>query len=96
MGLVRRPGCRKKASWRQRLGTTPSPPPLGKVWLQTGWRRGARSRTTGFKDQTGRCVICLSHSGHGSLVLRGGDPTTTFPGTTPPPVPVFTQVTDIS
>lgn len=30
-------------------------------------------------------MICLSHSGHGSLVLRGeGTPTTTFTGTTPP------------
>lgn len=74
VGPVRRPGCRRKAGWRQRLGTAPS---LHHLWAKPASRQGGggeQGRTTGFEDQTGRCVICLSHSGHGSPVLRGEGP----------------------
>ena len=33
VGLVHRPGCRKKASWQQRLGTMPSLHHLWAKWL---------------------------------------------------------------
>lgn len=83
-GPVRRPGCRRKAAWRQRLGTAPS---LHHLWAKPASRQGRggeQGRTTGLKDQMGRCVICLSHSGHGSPVLRGeGTPSTTFTATPP-------------